>query len=163
MNNFKLFTIALLVGLMSFGSVSQAQVLDGAKEWNGHYYKAFEPKVKWDYAKKFCESMGGYLAIIDNNDENDAVIEASANGAGWYYWIGGYRDSNQMWRWINGKAITGYSNWASGQSLNYDRLVIIRSVVGLKPGQWYTESSSWTSCGFICEWNSAEDAHESTM
>lgn len=163
MNNLiKIFTVALFVALMSFGSVSQAHVLDGAKELDGHYYKLFQSKVKWDYAKKFCESMGGYLTTIESERENEVIVEAVSNGPGWHYWIGAYRDSNKMWRWINGKAITGYTNWRnSGQG---DKLSLTHKVVGAKNGTWYGINSSFESCsGFICEWDSAEDAHESNM
>lgn len=59
----KFFFATLLVALMSIGSVGQAHVLDGAKEWNGHYYKAFEFQLNWEQAKKFCESMGFHLRM----------------------------------------------------------------------------------------------------
>lgn len=63
----KFFFATLLVSLMSSCSVSQAHVLDGAKEWNGHYYKAFEFQLNWEQAKNFCESMGGHLATAENS------------------------------------------------------------------------------------------------
>lgn len=156
----KFFFATLLVSLMSACSVSQAHVLDGAKEWNGHYYKAFEFQLNWEQAKNFCESMGGHLATAENFNEN-SVIQEIINASGKdEYFLGGHRDNKEMWRWLTGGIITD-QNWANGYP-SYSPLMTMKKRANAK----WTTSYSWGENGkypFICEWESASAAHESNM
>lgn len=43
--------------------------------YNGHYYAVFNLYSGWEKAKAYCESLGGYLATITCQEENDAVFE----------------------------------------------------------------------------------------
>lgn len=160
MNQFKLFMIALFVALMSFGSVSQAHVLDGAKEWNGHYYKIFEIDLNYDNARKFCLSMGGHLATAETFNENEIIQELINNGGKKEYFIGGYKDNKDIWRWVTGGVITD-TNWQS----EYPKSGPCMTMEKKAGGRWKTPFH-WGESGkypFVCEWDSAEDAHESTM
>lgn len=156
----KFFFATLLVALMSVCSVSQAHILDGAKEWNGHYYKAFEFQLNWDQAKKFCESMGGHLATAENFNENSIIQELVDVGGKKEYFLGGYKDNKEIWRWITGGIITD-TNWQSGYP-SYGPYMSMEKKSGSK---WKT-TYFWGEQGkypFICEWDSANNAHESNM
>ena len=94
----KMLLAGVIVAVMSICSVGQAHVLDGAKEWNGHYYKVFEFQLNWEQAKKFCESMGGHLATAENFNENSIIQELVDVGGKKEYFLGGYKDNTEIWR-----------------------------------------------------------------
>ena len=162
----KFFFATLLVAFMSIGSVSQAHVLDGAKEWNGHYYKIFQMQMTWNDAKSFCESMGGHLATAETQAENEmlkTLVVKGANGQGKYYWIGGYETNQGIWKWITGKTIADYFDWIDNRSSfsgeNGKQKIRMYSS---RDGKWDAGVTSW-HYEFICEWENANNAHESNM
>lgn len=143
----------------SGGEVTKSKILDGAIELNGHYYKNFEIKLNWDSAKKFCESVGGHLVISESDDEIDILQKLSKKGSQ-TYWIGGYRDDDGLWRWLNGVIVMG-NHWHPGEppgGSSSNRM----SVRDWTNGKWITDSANevWA---FICEWESGGDAHDSTL
>lgn len=71
------FFITFLAAVMSIGSVGQAHVLDGATEWNGHYYKIFRMPMNWGRANAFCKSVGGHLATAETQAENEMLKKYS--------------------------------------------------------------------------------------
>jgi len=147
-------------GSRNQNSVAKSKILDGAIESNGHYYKNFEIKLDWDSAKKFCEGVGGHLIIAESDAEIEILKKLSQKGS-WNYWIGGYKDDNGIWRWVNGSVITG-DYWHPGQpsSSASRNKMLVHSLY--KDGKWnsHRKDETW---GFICEWESAEDAHDSTL
>ena len=153
-----------LFAILSVCSLTQAHVLDGAKEWNGHYYKNFEFKLKWENAKKFCESVGGHLATVENDYEIEILSNISKNGSD-EYWIGGYKDNNGIWKWITGSVITG-NHWREGAPYkiigNYTRNNEMY-ISKYSDKKWQNMDGTAESYAFICEWESRESAHESTM
>ncbi len=156
----KICILVVLVCVMSFGSVSQAHVLDGSKEWNGHYYKIFEIDLNYDQARKFCLSMGGHLATAENFKENEIIQEIINNGGKKEYLIGGHKDNKNIWRWVTGGVITD-TNWQSGYPSSGPNMSMEKKA----NGKWKT-TFFWGESGkypFVCEWDSADNAHESTM
>ena len=160
------FLTALIVALMSICSVGQAHVLDGAKEWNGHYYKIFEMPMNWNGAYSFCKSMGGHLATAETQAENEmlkAMAVKNSNGRGKYYWIGGYETTQNIWKWITGKTIADYFDWVDNRSSFYGSYGKHKiRMCSSQDGRWNAgvESDKYE---FICEWENANDAHESNM
>ncbi len=147
------------------------------REFNGHYYQCFsEPKISWAEAKARCERMGGHLATISSQEENDFIellgkeLKAPSSLIGFrilYYWIGGIK-SNDEWKWITGEPFKfthwqeGYPDNKWGNHAEEDRLMFQQ----LK-GEWDDLSSEFTNMpaipgvsdvqkglGYICEWES---------
>lgn len=151
--------LSMAFAVFATSALAEANVLDGATENAGHYYKSFEFSVSWDDAKLFCESMGGHLATAENSDEISPITEAMSNGGKYSYWIGGKRDKRGIWHWITGSVIT-YPNWAKREpsaGVAYD------SMTGISDnGKWATGRQIDTR-GFVCEWDSVSDAKESNM
>lgn len=154
----KIFLAGLFLAIMSICSVSQAHVLDGAKEWNGHYYKIFQMQMPWEQANKFCQSMGGHLATAETQAENEMLKDLVIKQKGGEYWIGGYCKDN-IWRWITGKTITDYFDWANSPPSGDDRRI---QMLGYREGKWDWSYNTYRKL-FICEWESAANAHESNM
>lgn len=142
-------------------SASSSGILNGAIEFNGHYYKNFEFRLDWEQAQKFCQSVGGHLATMESSAEADVINRLRGKG-GWNYWLGGYRDDQGLWRWVTGGTITD-SFWRTGEpaggSSKRNRMLTHKLD---KTMQWYSHKGeeSWS---FICEWDAKENAHDSNM
>ena len=81
--------------------------------------------LNWEDARKNCAKLGGQLAIIRNQAENDAALRLRVGNE--YIWLGGSDKKGEgNWKWINNVKIStyfkprsGYSNWGVGQPDNY--------------------------------------------
>lgn len=162
----KLLFAGLFFAMMSICSVGHAHVLDGAIEWNGHYYKVFEMPMTWDNADTFCKSMGGHLATAETQAENEMIknlVVKNANGRGKYYWIGGYETKQNIWKWITGKTIADYFDWVNNRASFYGHYGKHKiRMYSSANGKWDAGVAS-DNYEFICEWESASAAHESNM
>ena len=161
----RLFLVAFLTAMFSISSSVQAHVLDGAKEWNSHYYKVIQISLEWEQASKFCQSMGGHLATAETADENEFLKQIFFKNEGASRcWIGGTRDKQKIWRWVTGKVIADYFDWSNGEprsdgNVGGPSLCLSRNRNVIK---W---DNLWSSNKyiFICEWERYEDAHDSTL
>lgn len=150
---------------------AQSEVLEGAGPvvmnvsewalpWNGHKYDIYYGEslgiATWQDAKKYCESLGGHLATITSQEENDAIWRF----ANWYWHEGGiffgFTDEQEegVWRNVTGEEVS-YTNWHSGEPNNQD----IQNY-----GQIYAEGdwddSKFDYSKFICEWDLIEGEEE---
>ena len=157
----RLFLVTLLATIFPTSSSVSAHILDGAKEWGGHYYKIFPLPVEWKNAKKFCENVGGHLATPETSAENEMLKQMFSKYESIdKCWIGGYCDNSKIWYWVTGKMITDYFDW-------YDREPFYKNI--LFERKYNQEDCKWTTApherpySFICEWEKAEDAHESNL
>lgn len=88
--------------------------------YNGHSYYAYETAAvdTFEGAKKIAESMGGYLAIINDSEENMVLYDYvmyEMNLKSAYF---GLTDENaNEWYWVDGSSVT-YSHWGLGQPDN---------------------------------------------
>ncbi len=137
-----------------------------AVEFDGHYYYLFDTDsvTTWNEAKDYCESLGGYLAAITSQVENDFLYD--------YIYHHGYESayfgltdagSEGTWSWCNGEPVS-YVHWASGEPNNEG---------GENYGMFYWKypDATWndgdfgsgTQNGgkaFICEWGEYTTAQE---
>lgn len=159
----KFLFITFFVVFMSICSISQAHVLDGAIECNGHYYKVFQMQMSWNEAKRFCENVGGHLATAETSTENEAikriVNRQTNNRKGVSYWMGAYSEPNGIWRWVTGKILSDYYDWWKGEYPGSEQFMKISFS---SEGAWWHSSKS-ENLSFICEWESASAAHEATI
>lgn len=80
-----------------------------------HAYALFEGRFSWDQAKTACEAMGGHLATITSEDENDLVKTLFNEGT--VPMLGGYADSSRVWHWVTGEDFV-FTSWLRGQPDN---------------------------------------------
>ncbi len=112
--------VSLLVGTAA-GTVSCAPVVNPQ---NGHLYEAVVVSggLPWDRAQALASAVGGHLATISSQEENDFVYalvlarQADWQGAG--PWLGGYQlpDGEEPaggWVWVTGEP-WGFVNWHPG-------------------------------------------------
>ena len=89
--------------------------------YNGHTYKLFDDKLKWTEARAYCESIGGHLATVTSQEENELLISLLGNGSREGYWLGagaGY----DGWMWITGEWFYEFTNLAPDVDESYDEV-----------------------------------------
>ena len=146
--------------------------------FNGHQYRVYSgsnglTKMSartWTEAKEYCESIGGHLATISSKEEQDAIASAINSCGKNSYWLGGQKDSADVWSWVDGSTWS-YTNWSNTESNYYyeDKLMIYRvsnSVTSSEPGTWDKiqdngmrdddEFFRTENFGFVCEWDDGE-------
>src|ERR1043165_3074821 len=109
--------LALLLGLCSGRGASGALLSPFlVNPANGHRY-ALLTSATWNNSESEAVSMGGHLATIRNEAEQDWVFQTFGNYSGTkrLLWIGLNDIAVQgNYRWVSGAPVT-YTNWASGE------------------------------------------------
>lgn len=122
----------------------------------GHYYYVYKGHREWQSAEDYCESLGGHLATITSQEEQD-FVEGIVKIADVACWLGAYK-SGQNYVWVFGEDFE-YSNWDYGEPSggNEYYLGIYSNDSNnnyADTGKWNDfRSSSGTIQGFVCEWD----------
>lgn len=133
--------------------------------YNGHSYAIFDNVVDtWDDAKEFCESLGGYLAVINNAEENQALFNL-VRSIGYENVYFGYTDkeSDGNWHWVENDT-SSYENWGkqwdepNGGEFEYYAMFYEDDPTGEWNDGDFGEEGFTVNSGnaFICEWNDYE-------
>ena len=96
----------------------------------------YKEDSSWTAAESKCESQGGHLAVIHNQDDLDRIIDLARRNNIRFIWIGCQRMSDGALHWVNGDSIDFYV-WADGEP----------SLIG----------SGGESENYIMLWNTKED------
>ncbi|MBO5316375.1 MAG: hypothetical protein J6B48_08105 [Clostridia bacterium] len=135
----------------------------GSFSFEGSSYTLFDNIcASMEEAKAFCENIGGHLAIIDSQEENDAVYSGLVS-LGYRNAYFGITDSQKEGTWLT---VTGnspaYTNWHSGEpnseSSKEDWAMFYWKYTN---GQWNDGNFTGTVSGgkaFICEWDNTYDS-----
>ena len=113
-------------------------------------YLVYDDLLTWDEAKAKCEAMGGHLATITSQGEQD-TIAGLINGREIYrrgYYLGGTLTNKQL-SWITGEKVT-YTNWTDGQPDNAQGKEPVLEIFSYLK-QWNDAEIGGCSLGFICE------------
>ena len=93
-------------------------VEDETITFEGHEYQFFDfPDVitSWEAAKKYCESLGGHLAIISSQEENDFLYQAMTEQHYRNAYFGITDEENEgVWKCVDGSDPV-YTNWHEGE------------------------------------------------
>lgn len=128
--------------------------------FNGHEYQRFDTGMTWEEAKEYCESLGGHLATITSQEEQDAVASVISGGNMDVYWLGGTA-YDCVPEWITGEEFV-YNNFAESQPDNAYGGVHIEmqnvSMNGLPQYSWGDTDAAGEyfgldRTGFVCEWD----------
>ena len=96
------------------------------------------PTLNWSDARTICQNLGGDLAIIRSQDENNFVRDLVRNrqiGQSWGAWLGLYKKADNALYWIDDTPLAGhYSAWGIGEpNYVYHKCVHTQS---RKEGRW---------------------------
>ena len=124
----------------------------GPQEFRGHYYQLFVEKdwLSWDEASARCEARGGYLVVVNEQEENGFLAGLVAGKAP--YFLGARSaEGTGAWKWIDGSPMS-YQNWLEGQPIANRKA---GSHLRAQPFVWpaWCESPG-PAMGCICEWDS---------
>lgn len=149
----------------AISSLADSSVEISEGRYNGHRYAVLDKSLTWEEAKAYCEYMGGHLATITSQMEQDYINSLLLFGSKNTYWLGG-EEHNGIVEWITGETST-YSNWDSGEpngsSENYIHMyrnIYLDSVLGSWNDINYNTPSSFhysINSGFVCEWETKVD------
>jgi hypothetical protein len=135
-----------------------------ATTFEGHSYKFFREVMSWHQAKRRCEELGGHLAIVGSDAENDFIMALAKSGVGNLgkqngVWLGATDEAKEGdWRWIDGSRLR-FTNWLqnpkqpnnSGGDEHYLWM-------------WLVQGGAWTdqadqpkemTAYFVCEWDAS--------
>ena len=155
--------LGMAVSAMPFGVNAAeggvaATIPAGAAEFNGHYYYVFNNNdYTYDQASQFCTAVGGYLATITSQEENDFLFQYMKD-SGYQSAYFGLSDAitEGTWVWANGE-VSDYTNWSKNEP-NAERKGEDYAMFYYKygTGMWNDgDFGSGTVKGgkaFICEW-----------
>ncbi len=154
-----------LEAMVTFLTLSHLSRLDWPKKWVRHGYLCYHVNdtatLKWSDARMTCQNLGGNLAIIRSEDENNFtrdLIMKQQTVQDWGAWIGLYRKADTNFYWIDDTPLEGrYSAWASGQpSYLHENCVHTLSGWG-RDGQWndnscdLSEAKRWRAPVILCQ------------
>ena len=143
--------------------IANSKIPQNAIEYKGHHYYIFNNCNTWEQAKKYCESLGGHLAIIRNAEDNmrlyNMMLEFGYKSA--YF---GLTDAGHegKWLWVNGEPLK-YSNWHYREPSNGNNADRPENYAmfywQFNDGTWndgdFTDFGTDNGGGnFICEWDS---------
>lgn len=141
-----------------------------AVEFNGHRYYLYDvaglsapENNTWENAQAYCKAVGGHLATIASQEENEFLYnymrQRGYDSA--YFGLAGV-NSTGTWVWCNGETVS-YTNWAPGEPNNDGN--------GEKYGMFYWKytDGAWNDgdfgnltdqggTAFLCEWEYPVDA-----
>ena len=150
---------------LSSEAVSETGCEEG--NFNGHRYMIFDNNKTYHEAEAYCESLGGHLATIHNQEENDYLYRymVSQGYASAYF---GFSDEENEgeWKWVNGEPVF-YTNWADGEPNGG------RDTENYAQFYWEYPNGKWNDGSFglldvpdsggsayICEWDNVEGETE---
>lgn len=128
-------------------------------EYNGHHYNFYEKVCEtWEDAEKYCESQGGYLTIIDNEDENNKLYDYMIS-AGYESAYFGLTDveTEGVWKNVDGTE-PKFINWSEGEPNNERGIENYAMFYFKSPKyQWndgdFMHGTENDPAVFICEWD----------
>jgi len=155
-------------------TTSNIQVPPDAVYFNDSAYKVYDLGMTWHDAKRNCEELGGHLATITSQEEQNFIEGLIVNHSKNIYWLGGTDEAHEgQWEWITGEPFD-YTNWDYNEPNNANEnehyLQIYRKANPYwaelsSTGKWndlsynaYVRESevdyfSLDTVGFICEWS----------
>lgn len=139
-------------------SIRNAEIPDDAIEYNGHYYYFYSNICDtWEKAEEYCRLKGGYLSIIDDDEENNALYDAMKD-LGYESAYFGLSDTEKegKWKCVDG-TIAEYTNWDEDEP-NNERGIEDYAMFfyGVKAYKWNDGDFGHGTPGgrvFICEWD----------
>ena len=156
-----LLSLAALAAMTST-AFADATIPADAYYWEGHFYYVFDNVADtWEEAEAYCESRGGYLAVIDREAENKELYDLMKRSgySSAYFGLTDARHKN-VWKWVDESPLD-YTHWGAGEPNHYQ---------GEHYGMFYanTPAYEWndgdfgrgvtpgSGKAFICEWDSLE-------
>lgn len=137
--------------------VTTSSIPKDAEEFNGHLYYIFNNGGSYEDAEQYCEYLGGHLATITSQAENEFLFNymQSRELENAYFGLTD-RNNEGTWEWINGEPVI-YTNWYPEEP-NNERGNENYAMFYWKytAGEWndgdFGNGTEGDDVNFICEW-----------
>lgn len=121
--------------------------------FEGHSYFYSSQEMSWDAANAIAIAMGGHLAIISSEEENEFVAQNVLNGA--LAWIGLKETGREgRYAWTNGKRLH-FTNWGQNEPNNAGGHESYTEINRGGPGKWNDLPAGFPR-GFVVEFDSGD-------
>ena len=153
---------------MGIGRITAGQLRDDATtdfseiftapDGSTHRYRIFKGVHRWVEAEAFCRALGGHLATLTSEEENQFVhsfMRGSGNTTAYFGLVDEERD--HVWEWVTGEPVE-YLNWDSGEPSYSGRerygMYFYKHIQGTwNDSHFYEDDEVDPGCSFICEWD----------
>jgi len=141
------------------GSISAAVL----NPQNGNYYQVIDKQLTWEQAEAYCVQIGGHLATITSENEQQFIEALLPTSTSDVFWLGAQKNILGNFEWVITEEFV-YSHWAEGEPNNYNgtenSLMMYKNV---NFGYWndlnntciFDDPLFWhnfVNMGLICEW-----------
>ncbi|KJU85686.1 C-type lectin domain protein [Candidatus Magnetobacterium bavaricum] len=132
-----------------WGGVAAADSEKVVNPANNHTYQRIDTPMTWADAKANCEKLGGYLATVTSDSEEQFIVNSFNQK--YESWLGATdAEVEGTWKWITGEK-WGYTDWnpvePNNKEGNENCLVYAGSF-----GHWLDYSCSY-KVTLLCEWD----------
>ena len=126
----------------------------------GHSYYIFDNGCEsWDEAEGYCESRGGYLAVINSSEENELLFDYMRR-SGYDEVFMGYTDERveNHWEWVSGKK-SGFTDWGINDegsvepNATNEREDWAHMNSSMHAGHWNDKEFGVKTSSYFCEWD----------
>ena len=134
-------------------------------DFSNHTYQIIENSniSSFEEAEEYCQTIGGHLATIQSQEENDYIYSMMiSEGYKSAYFGFTDRDIEGTWVWVNDEPVN-YTNWAPSEpnsensEENYAMFYYKFTDGTWNDGRWGSDTTA-----FICEWDELISTDEST-
>jgi antitoxin component YwqK of YwqJK toxin-antitoxin module len=140
-------------GAADDGEDEKSQRSDAAVAFEDKRYQVFTDVVSWNAAKEKCEKLGGRLAIVTSEEQNQRLTELVTKAGLKEAWLGATDEQSEgTWLWIDGSGLE-YTNWNSGQPNNKGDGEHYLLILADHGGVWTDQPNVSTQHkpGYVCE------------
>lgn len=140
-------------------TVIDLDTITNVDDFTQHTYKIFNNCNTWEQAEEYCESLGGHLATISSQEENDYLYQLMLSSGLKSVYFGLSDNQNEgIFTWVNGEQIL-YSNWHQGepngenQYEDYAMFYYKFNDGTWNDGDFSNNGTLNDTLAFICEWD----------
>ena len=131
-------------------------------------YQLIKEACTWEEAAARCQAMGGHLATVTSQDEEDLLIAMAEAEGMKYVWLGGYTSyddyGNVFGHWVTGEDFS-YADWCVDEPSRVDKdgtpewYIMLWNIESLGGWNWNDQRNDpasvakgmVSSMGYICE------------
>ena len=130
------------------------RVFENSVDYNGNKYLFFSGEYSWEQARLICEGLGGHLATITSQEEDDICYQLYKNSGVKACWLGASDlDIEGRWKWVTGEAWS-FSNWGGEEPNGGTKENYLNYYEDYENGRWNDCGDEKNKYPFICEWES---------
>ena len=139
--------------------VIEPRIPEDAFYYDGNAYYLFDNGINsWHAAQQYCKSLGGDLAVIQTEEENEQLFDYMVKSGYEKAFIGlSDRESVGVWKWVSGKR-SEFTDWGKNEDGSHspynDRELAYycRFNSDLEEGHWDNSEFGDGSSAYICKW-----------